>query len=633
MWHSPRSRSNAAEFISLFRIVGYLTVISTSYLISSQDRSAAWLDRCLLSIVVLAGLFAMSYNQADADFWGHVQYGRDALRDGLPATNTYSYTAPEHRWINHENLSELLVAVGVEFPGPGGMLAGKSLLGLLLLVLVYRQGLRDGATRFTVYAVMLLMASNLMHAWSLRPHLLTYTLFALMIALLGWCFRDWPRPREGRAWRRAGTGEYEEQLVRASRQLRWMWLLVPLFAIWANTHGGFVAGYCMLAAYLSGRSVEALFAWGRRGVPLVGLFAAVVAVAALATLINPYGWELHRWLLHSLGSPRPEIYEWRPPELLSLVWPPFWIMCAVFVAAMIGTRRQRDWTHVALLCLTLWQACEHRRHIPFFAILFAFWMPVHVGSLVARFTRISHGDATLGLGLRARWGVVAAMMIAVGLLSYQLTRRWEQIHVRTDRYPVAAFEYLCEQDLSGRVVVQFDWAQYLIAAFGPPQPDRPQLQVAFDGRFRTCYPQEVVDMYFDFALGDAPHEPRFRSPNSPPVDGARILEYQQPNLVLIGRSMGQSIRLMRRHSDDWVLLYQDSLAQLWGRREIYDDPDHADYLPPDRRRLGNEPQQRIVAWPALPVGRTAGSRDPDPGRLRRQMLSQGDNNWSRGKLR
>jgi len=56
---------------------------------------------------------------------------------------------------------------------------------------------------------------------------------------------------------------------------------------------------------------------------------------------------------------------------------------------------------------------------------------------------------------------------------------------------------------------------------------------------------------------------------------------------------------------DWVLLYQDSLAQVWGRRDRYDDRASSDYLPPEARRVGDEPQTGFVQWPAFPVTRKA----------------------------
>ena len=531
-----------------------------------------------MATVLLACTLAMSHNLADPDFWGHVQYGRDALEQGLPKTISYSYTAEGYRWINHENISEYLMALGANVPGPGGMLVIKSLLALTLMLLIYWQAARQGVSATPLYITMLLVACNLMHSWSLRPQLSTYVLFTWMIALLGWCFAEWPS-----SWsafrRRAGGDAFDDSAwILSRKRLVWLWLLPPMFVAWANAHGGFVAGYCMLAAYLGGRSVEMLFVFRRRAFPLVALFAGVTAAAGLATLINPYGLVLHRWLLHALGTARPEILEWRPPEFFSLVWPTWWLMAGVTIAAVIATRRPRDLTHLALLALTMWQACEHRRHIAFFAILFGFWMPIHVDSLLARLRRRpTASPAAAGLSPRKRWALVGAMSIIIGLMSVKLITRFQQIPVRLDGYPVAAFQYINDQNLQGKLVVRFKWAQYAIAAFGDEAGERPHLDVAFDGRFRTCYPQEVVDMYFDFAIGDAPAEDRHRSPKSPPIDGSRILEFKTPNLVLIDRKQLFPVSIMQQHQDTWTLLYQDSLAQLWGRRDIYDNPNHAEY--------------------------------------------------------
>ena len=385
-------------------------------------------------------------------------------------------------------------------------------------------------------------------------------------------------------------------------RLRWLWLLPPLFLIWTNAHGGFVAGYCIMAAYLGARSVEAFVAQGRRAWPTVMLLGAIAVVTALVTLINPYGVELHRWLLGSLGASRPEILEWRPPDLLSFVWPTWWLMVAIFVAAILFSRRPRDLTQLAILSLTLWQACEHRRHIAFFAILFGFWMPVHVESLLLRFKRNRSQDIDAAtLTPRQRWGLLATLSVVIGVMGVSLLTHLRQIPVRRDSYPVSAFQYITDHHLSGNLIIRFKWAQYAIAAFGTGCEERPHLKVAFDGRFRTCYPQQLVDMYFDFAIGDAPPEMRFRSPDSPPVDGSRILKYKHPDLVLIDREQTYAVGIMQQHQDEWTLIYQDALAQLWGRTDKYDNPEVATYIPPSRRVIGDEPQIGYVAWPALPV--------------------------------
>jgi hypothetical protein len=556
--------------------------------------------------VLLACALALSPGLADPDFWGHVQYGRDALANGLPTTATYTYTADGFPWINHENICEYLMAWGVNVLGPGGVLVIKNVLGIGLLLWIFRRAARQGVAQTPIHLCMLLVAANLMPSWTLRPQLMTYTLFALMIALFDWCFVDWLTP-----WRallgqeRWGDPDGVSQAA-YRRRCPWLLLLVPLFVVWTNAHGGFVAGFCIMAAYLAGRSVEAVARDRRRGLPLAAWLVTIVLACGVATFLNPYGAELHRWLLRAMRVPPPEIMEWHPPTLLSLAWSPWWIMVGVSWAALVATRRPRDLVQMTVLALTMWQACEYRRHIAFYAILFGLWMPVHVDSWLSRLRSKRARDLQYkSLSPRARRALLGALVLGMALLSCQWASRLRTIPVRRASYPVSALQYITDRNLQGNLVVKMNWAQYAVAAFGPASSERPQLKVAFDGRFDTCYPQEVLDMYFDFEFGDRPLTMRRRSPHSPPVDGSRILEYKNPNLVLIDRRDPHPVRVMERHRDRWIVLYQDSVAQLWGRRDMYDDTEQLNYVPPEERVIGDARQTGAVPWPALPRRRAA----------------------------
>ena len=192
--------------------------------------------------------------------------------------------------------------------------------------LIYRSAIKDGVLPLPIFVTALFAACNLMYSWTLRPQLLTFTLFALMIWLLGWCFAGWRTPWESIFRFRRGNVEEQDAVLQRSRRLHWLWLLVPVFTLWTNSHGGFLAGFCIFSAYLGFRSIEALFSCGRRAVPMVALMSGLVVACGLATLLNPYGVELHRWLLHSLGTARPEILEWRPPMLWDVTWLSWWAM-------------------------------------------------------------------------------------------------------------------------------------------------------------------------------------------------------------------------------------------------------------------------------------------------------------------
>ena len=127
-----------------------------------------------------------------------------------------------------------------------------------------------------------------------------------------------------------------------------------------------------------------------------------------------------------------------------------------------------------------------------------------------------------------------------------------------------------DHNLHGKVVVTFNWAQYAIGCFAEEQNPARQSRVAVDGRFETCYPREITDIYFDFWLGTDDPQFRYRSPTASAFNPARALEFHAPHLVLLSREQAPSVREMQRHTGEWCLLYQDALAQLWGRSSIYE---------------------------------------------------------------
>ena len=82
---------------------------------------------------MLSSAVALSLNVADPDLWGHVQYGRDAIAHGLPATTTYSYVAKGYPWINHEIVAEYALAIIADGLGGPGLLIIKCLLGVAVI--------------------------------------------------------------------------------------------------------------------------------------------------------------------------------------------------------------------------------------------------------------------------------------------------------------------------------------------------------------------------------------------------------------------------------------------------------------------------------------------------------------------
>ncbi len=528
----------------------------------------------------------LALNLVDPDLWGHVRYAEDWLADGqLPRTATHTFTAVDHPWINHENLAELSLALGHRCLGVYGLLVAKCLWGMAIILSMVWIARGHGVHPLTSWSLMLLVASNLQAFFPLRPQLLSFGLCSLALILLDRVFCHWHE----------------------HRRVRWRLLAVlpAVFVVWINSHGAVVAGLCIVGAYLVGRILELLTKRHQINWPTAcGLAVAGLACAA-ATLANPYGLELHRWLAASLGQPRPEITEWAAPKLADpIFWP--WIgLLAVAGLSLLGTRRRRDWVQIAILALVAWQSALHLRHIAFLALLCGFWLPAHLQSALGRLRpQSSNKLPVMRLSPWMRRTALTVLVLSISLQSFALVRRLTDFPVERNFYPVDAIQFMADRRLEGKLVVSFNWAQYSIAALAP------DVQVAFDGRFRTCYPQEIVDMHFDFLLGEFGGK-RCRSPQSGPVDGSRVLKFGSPDLVLLDRRYEESVAVMQAEADqenpEWVLMYLDRVAELWGRADRYDDPSSAHYFPVDTRVQDAGPRDGAVQWPALPR-RNDGSR-------------------------
>ncbi|MCA9147873.1 MAG: hypothetical protein KDA92_01175 [Planctomycetales bacterium] len=565
----------------------------------------------LLTVLVWCAL-PLSPPNVDSDFWGHVQYGRDVWQHGLDRTATYTYNAIGHPWINHENLCELLFAAFVDSAGIGWLLALKCLLGVAIVGWAMHRANRQAVHPLITAAVAILAASNLSYYWGVRPHLFSFVFFGAMIGWTDWCFEGWQgsftQLYEGRSpWR---------DDVASSR--RWgLWLLVPLLTIWTNTHGGFLAGLAVILALLGSRAIHLLFS---RTVPsdsgsarslrrLAGYLFVLMAVIGLATLINPYGIGLHKWLAINLSRPRPEILEWHAPNLLSTAAWKLDVVLVLMGLSLIANWRQFDPARLLVTTVVAYEALTHARHIPFLMMLFMFWYPPHLQTLFSKLIKQLRPDgpststsSATASPKAAMWADFACSLLSLYAVSlgFRVGTRLHEIPVYRDQYPVSAAQFIADHGLTGRVVTSGKWAQYTLCVLGARTPGDRGLLVAFDGRLRTCYPQEVVDLHFDFALGDGGPDERFRSPSSPPADPKRILEFNQPELLLLDRHESHAQQVLATVADHWVLLYQDELSQLWGRRSIFDDPTNERYFPADQRVAGNRPQTGYVQWPASP---------------------------------
>lgn len=345
------------------------------------------------------------------------------------------------------------------------------------------------------------------------------------------------------------------------------------------------------------------------------LHLSIVTVAAvLATLINPYGLDLWKFMLSALTLPRPEIADWGPPQLIGMEATRLWCLIAVSAIALSADRR-RDLAKLVILGLLLWQSLSHCRHLSILAIVCGFWIRGSLqqlsNNLQQSFQKLQT-QSTAGSTGRFR---MAALLLMISASLVKLVPTLGEVPVDRAEYPVSAMQFLHDHQLHGRTLVTFNWAQYAIGCFAADHGVLGNSRVAVDGRFETCYPREITDICFDFWLGTDDPGDRYRSPYAPTFSPSMALEFEMPDLVLLARDQRPSVRIMQQHQDTWTLLYQDSLAQIWGRRSQYDVSGLPTYLPPAKRRISDDRQIGSVPWPAFPL-RTS--------QLRNEMISRSE---------
>src|SRR4029077_1792280 len=100
-----------------------------------------------------------------------------------------------------------------------------------------------------------------------------------------------------------------------------LWPLIPLFALWANFHGGYIVGLGAM-----GVAAAVLFVQGfgdARRTALAWRLGLVTLGCAAATIINPFGVGLWTGVFHSVGDPliRQIVNDWVPlPKLMLSMW-------------------------------------------------------------------------------------------------------------------------------------------------------------------------------------------------------------------------------------------------------------------------------------------------------------------------
>jgi hypothetical protein len=455
-------------------------------------------------------------------------------------------------WYSNQWLGELPLWLGERWAGLEGIAVVCALFLALLLSCLYRMLLRDGLPWPLAAFWTALAALGTACSWVARPNL--FTLFFMLL-----------------------TARVCEQfhLGRCSRKAA-LWLL-PLFAVWANVHGGFVAGFTLLGAALAVEVALALLALdgGERRAARGRAFhlALLVGGTFAATLCNPYGFSLYPWLFQLLGDPyfMGLHHEWKSPDFHQTGSFRYELLLLVFPLLLAASKRRPTLVELALTIPWLHFALTGFRYVPVWVVL-AVPVMARASAEVPWLQALAGrwGQAGEGKGLFAPWmGRLPWAWSAAIALAFLGWARWQEgrfARHKHDFIPVTALDRLLELHRERPQAVVFhgyDWGGYLTwhgwPGFRNWIDDRNEVQG-----------KEHIEEYFSIVRADPGWEQK--------LDRAGVafvcLHPGAPLALCLGEREGEGQRLAAvtgagslAVGDDWREVYRDRFAVIFERRQ------------------------------------------------------------------
>ena len=493
----------------------------------SRVDAAARLPSLLRSspiAIVIAIVVANAIQFADPDLWGHVAFGRAVLNSWrLPLADPYSYSAPNHLWLNHEWLTEVLMALCYNGLGVVGLKLFKLACAAITIIFLAIAESKTGAPQVVQLATLLWVAAAIGPQVQFRPQLFTFAMLSAMLALLA------RHNYRGRAP---------------------LWLAIPIVALWSNLHGGFIIGLAVLGTYtvaIGLRSLRAGSGWKE-----TSRFAMLTVGATVATLATPYGIGTWRAVAHALQNPvtRHVVTDWRPLAAILvgqwhlyrpglLIYLPALALPAMLAVSLARRPRWDDLPLLLIAALMTVAAIVSARNLALAVIASSVPLAYHTGLFfAARATTPDKEPAARAVRLNPLFiGLAGIALIAfTGELSGNLRSPPRAT-------PVGAVAFMKKHHLSGNILCDFGWGEYLIWHMAP------ESKVFIDGRYDTVYPDRVIHDYLDFYFA----HPR----------AANVL-YDYPHGYVLIPPISAAFRFMEGRSD-WKLIYRDPGAALFVR--------------------------------------------------------------------
>jgi hypothetical protein len=466
----------------------------------------------MIFLVYSSAIYFFSFITADPDLWGHLKFGEDIWNSrSISKIDIYSFTAYGNEWTNHEWLSEVLMYyLFSRFDSPG-LIIGKITIGLLIISALSVISFNRKSSPLGYGIVFVICVFIMSPGFMTRPQLVTFLFSAIFLLIFHLYFE---------------------------KRMNLLWLLPIIMIIWVNSHGGFVIGLGMFPVIIFCEGISYLFSRNKRRNNFRNLILWMILTGA-AVLVNPYGLSIITFLYESLSAPR-NISEWAPIGIFDLSYLRFKILAVLTIVLFFLSRdKNRSW-EIGVVIISMLYAFLHQRHSPIFAIIAAPFVSEKLSELEKR----------IGLNKRIQsiTSYILLNIFILILIGYQISNATNKyietgfnIIVDPLIYPVYAVGFLKENHIKGNILLPFEWGEYAIWKLYPDN------KVSIDGRFRTVYPEDVLDDHLK-NLNDG-------------IKFKEVLDRYEPDILMVRRT--PQFRELMGAQEKWIYVYSDPACYIF----------------------------------------------------------------------
>lgn len=371
----------------------------------------------------------------DPDFWWHLRTGQWIVEHGwVPTVDAFSAHGMGKPWVAYSWLFEIIIYAIYSVVGLVGIVIFTVAISLLIALAVHALARMAGLPFVLEVLVMAVALGSMKPSISPRSWLFTILFFAVELSVL--------------------------LNVRRSGKINPLWMLPPLFALWANLHIQFIYGLAAVVFFVAEVVVSQLRGptpdtRALAGLPLARLCGVAVA-CVLATFFTPYHYHLFQPIFEI--SAQTGVFS-TVAELHPLFFrsPADWFVLALTLVAvfLLGWGRQWRIFPSLLLLMGVFLAFRARRD--------AWVVVVAAIAVIGEFRRNAVAADVYSFsksGIVAIAGAVALSTFLIGSYRGMTNQRLER--VVEQQFPVNAVEFIIKHRLAGPLFNNFDWGGYLI---------------------------------------------------------------------------------------------------------------------------------------------------------------------------